>query len=211
MKIKSERNSRKKRKRSKPEVFIIESLTFMDEKKNRCEKNVLSHILNIRNKAVKYYYIRTHRELIRILKRFKASRYRYLHLSCHGSENAIYTTLNRISFRIFGKLITPYLDKKRLFLSSCSVANEQFAKTIFQNSQCISVVGPAIPIDFGVAALLWASFYHFMFVKYSHIMKNNDVKEVVQSVVDLYKIPMNVFVGNKSRTYGYRRYQIMPR
>ena len=68
---------------TKPEVFIIESLDFVDEEKERFEGQILSSILKLGGKRPKYYYFRTRRELVEILKIFGRSRYRYLHLSCH--------------------------------------------------------------------------------------------------------------------------------
>ena len=44
---------------SKSSVFIIESLTFEDENKERFEGKFLSHILKLSGIETKYYYIRT--------------------------------------------------------------------------------------------------------------------------------------------------------
>lgn len=65
-----------------PDVFIIESQDFDDEDKERLEGKFLSHILRLGDKNPKYYYIRTKKEFRKVLKRFKDSNYRYLHLSC---------------------------------------------------------------------------------------------------------------------------------
>jgi hypothetical protein len=48
---------------SNPNVFIIESLKFSDEKKDRFEGKILSQILHLGGKESKYYYIRTEKEL----------------------------------------------------------------------------------------------------------------------------------------------------
>jgi hypothetical protein len=86
---------------TKPEAFIIESLTFEDENLQRFEGSFLSQILHLAGKEPKYYYIRTEKELRKILKLFQQSDYRYLHISCHGSKKSIYTTLDEIPFSRF--------------------------------------------------------------------------------------------------------------
>ena len=83
--------------KSKPEVFILESLTFEDEKAQRFEGRILADVLHLSGKKPIYYYFRTKSELERLVKIFAASKYRYLHLSCHGSMDALKTTLDEIS------------------------------------------------------------------------------------------------------------------
>ena len=75
-------------------------------------------------------YIRTKRELKAILEQFLASKYRYLHLSCHGNRNSMGTTLDSIPFSELGPLIAPYLDRRRLFVSACSMTNDALARVI---------------------------------------------------------------------------------
>src|SRR3989304_8337351 len=79
-------------------VFIIESLRFDDEENKRFEGKFLSQILHLGDKKTIYYYIRTKKELEEVLRLFKKSNYRYLHLSCHGNKSSIFTTLDRVSF-----------------------------------------------------------------------------------------------------------------
>ena len=76
-------------------VFVIESLEFDDEKENRFEGKFLSQILNMSGIESAYYYIRTRRELERILEIFEESEYRYLHFSCHGTSK-FYCNNNRL-------------------------------------------------------------------------------------------------------------------
>ena len=68
-----------------PDVFIIESLRFEDEKKELFEGRMISQILRLNDKKSEYYYIRTKRELKEVLDIFYDSKFRYLHISCHGS------------------------------------------------------------------------------------------------------------------------------
>jgi hypothetical protein len=127
---------------SQVEVFIIESLEFDDEQNQRFEGRIISDILALSGKQCVYYYIRTKRELVEILQHFSSSHYRYLHLSCHGGNKSVYTTLDRIPFREFGQLIAPHIKNRRLFVSACSATNRHFADTVMPGSGCYQSSGP---------------------------------------------------------------------
>ena len=103
------------------EVFIIESLRFSDEAHRR-EGEILSRMLRMAQKVPEYWYIRTRKELSRVLKMFGASQKRYLHISCHGSATSLSTTLDKdITFSEFADLAGPHLEGRRLFVSACEV------------------------------------------------------------------------------------------
>ena len=127
---------------TKANVFIIESLDFDDEQDNQYLGRLLSQILHLGGKESAYRYVQTEDELEKALRLFGASRYRYLHLSCHGSKKSISTTLDDIPFPKLGKLLKPYLRKKRLFISACSAVNEDLAKAGIPSSRCTSIMGP---------------------------------------------------------------------
>jgi hypothetical protein len=194
---------------TKPEVFIIESLTFEDENLQRFEGSFLSQILRLAGKEPKYYYIRTEKELRKVLKLFQQSGYRYLHISCHGSKKSIYTTLDVIPFSRFGKLMRPYLKNKRLFISACSAVNSQLARNIIPSSRCISIIGPFTDVEFRDAAIIYASFYHLMFKKDPKRMTRSDVILILKKVADTFGISFNYC--SISRKYGFRIDKIPPR
>jgi hypothetical protein len=78
----------KRTKKTRPGVFIIESLDFEDEQQNRFEGRILRDMLRLSENEVEYWYERTWRELTEeIFQRFWDSGMRYLHLSCHGSSS----------------------------------------------------------------------------------------------------------------------------
>ena len=187
-----------------PDVFIIESLYLRDEKLDRKEGEFLSKILRLGDKSPIYYYIRTKLELTRMLKRFDNSGYRYLHLSCHGDESAIDTTFEPIPFRQLGDILRPHLSEKRLFVSTCSAVNQDLAQAIFCKSGCISLIGPRKPVDFGDAAITWASFYHMMFKINEGGMGKKNIKRILKRLQSFYDIQLSYF----SRTedgYGFER------
>lgn len=143
---------------TKPNPFIIESLDFNGEQKHRFEGNFLSQISHLGGKESAYYYFRNTGELQDLMKLFGRSGYRYLHLSCHGGKRAIDTTLELIPFAKLVDIINPYLDQKRLFVSACSVVNEELARRIIPESECLSIIGPAKDVRFNEAAIVWAWF-----------------------------------------------------
>lgn len=144
-------------------LFIIESLERSDEEAGR-EGVIIQQILKLSGSLpVEYIYIRTKPELSMALDEFKSSKFRYLHISCHGSKNSIELTLDSIPFGDFASAISPYLRGRRLFFSACSVVNRLLADSLMPRSRCYSIIGPCRDISFGDALLMWATFYHLAF------------------------------------------------
>lgn len=189
---------------SSPEVFIIESLTFADEQKERFEGRIISRILALSGKSCQYYYIRTKRELEEVLKGFSASAYRYLHLSCHGDGAAMYTTLDRIPFSELALLVNPHLRNRRLFVSACSMTNAALAQAIMPRSGCYSILGPDEDVRFSDAAVLWASLYHVLFTADSSRMTRKVLKAKAQEVSDMFGVRLTYIgrAGSASRSYN---------
>src|ERR1035437_1269173 len=183
---------------SKPEVFIIESLKFSDEKKGSFEGNILSQILKLARKNPIYFYIRTKKELISVLEKYGESDYRYLHFSCHGDFKNMFTTLDDISFNQLAKILIPYIYKKRIFISACEMVNSIFANKIIPPSNCISIIGPKEKIHFGDAALFWSSFYHLMFSIDPDKMTSKFVEEKINELAKTYRVKINYFTHEKN-------------
>lgn len=196
---------------SQPEIFIIESLEFDDEQDNRFEGRIISQILALSGKKCEYCYIRTKRELKTLLERFASSHYRYLHLSCHGNANSLFTTLDAVPFSELGPLLTPHLHRRRLFVSACSATNGALADAIMPDSGCYSILGPDQKIYFGDAAILWASFYHVMFSADSTAMKYKTIKVKAQEVSDMYRVRLTLIGHDEERSKGYNIRTIAPR
>ncbi len=191
----------------KPEVFIIESLGFEDEKDNRFEGKILSDILYLGGKEPIYYYIRTKKELEKVLEIFGKSEYRYLHISCHGNKKSLFTTLDALPFKEFATMINPYLKEKRLFVSACSAVNEDLAKVVIPRIGCYSLIGPIEDIYFQDAAIVWASFYHLMFKENPNAMKRKDLKPTLQNIVNTFGEPLNYF-SRRERSPYFRKLTI---
>ena len=150
---------------STPDVFIIESLRSEDREAGRCEGDFLSHILRLEKKRASYCYIRTEREMKVALEQFAASGFRYLHVSCHGDEDGIELTDGELTVKKLGRLLRPFLRKRRVFFSACGLVRETLAQELLTNTECHSVIGPASELSCGEAAIFWASFYHLMLKK----------------------------------------------
>ncbi len=195
---------------TKPEVFIIESLRFDDERQDRFEGQIIKRILALSGKDCEYYYIRTKREFAKVLGLFTKSQYRYLHLSCHGNRGTMATTLDSIPFPELADLVNPHLTERRLFVSACSMTNESLANLIMPNSKCFSILGPDEDIGFSDAAILWASLYHVMFSVDADSMKRKVLKAKAQEVADMYRVRLKYFSRDSSVKKRYVAYDIGP-
>lgn len=145
-----------------------------------------------------------------MLKQFSASRYRYLHLSCHGESRSMLTTLDTISFAELGALVKPHLDNRRLFLSACSMTNDTLAQSIMPRSGCNSILGPDQDIRFSDAAVLWASLYHVMFSADSTAMKSKVLKAKAQEVANMFGVRLTFIGRDRSDWEGYTLATILP-
>lgn len=158
---------------SRAEVYIIESLDENDDR----EGEVIYRTLKMSKKEPIYRYIRTRNELEHFLDEFEDSKYRYLHISCHGNRNGVATTLDQISVEEFSEIVGPVLDERRLFLSTCQASTMKMASAIFQKGDAYSIAGPKNKIYFDDSVILWSSFYHLMFKTDSTRMKRSHIKQ----------------------------------
>jgi len=196
---------------SYPGVFIVESLNFEDEDEKLFEGMILSNILHLNNKKSVYYYIRTRKELEEVINKFYTSQYRYLHFSCHGSKDSMATTLDKITFEELAEILRPRLKERRLFVSACSMTNENLAKLIIPGSSCLSIIGPKTRVPFNDSAILWASFYHLMFTTNPKAMKRKDILRNIQGIVNIFKVTLNYYSISKNDKRGYKFREISPK
>jgi len=189
---------------TKPSVFIIESLTFEDENNKRFEGKFLSHLLKLGGIETQYFYIRTKKEFKEVLSKFYDSKYRYLHISCHGDKKSLAFTLDDISHEEFGVLTEAFLYKKRLFLSACSATNRHLAEKVIPKSNCYSIIGPSNDIGFDDAAIIWATFYHLIFKANNRAMKRTDILPTLKKLVKTFDVEMNYFSVSTSRKSGVK-------
>lgn len=138
---------------TRPEVFILESLSKQDEKHRRFEGRILSDMLHLCGKNPKYYYFQTAKELPHLVGLFRESQYRYLHISSHASATEIGTTEGSLTYERFARIFEGHLKRRRLFFSACEVGNSDFVNAVSgKNKGMYSVVAPAEAIQFDYAA-----------------------------------------------------------
>ncbi len=183
-----------------PDVFIIESLGLKDEEKDRPEGRRIADMLKLGRKSCRYYYVRTERELTEILKVFKASNYRYLHLSTHGvvDENekllGLATTFDQIPTGDLGKLLRPYINDRRVFLSACNAGAKSMANALLHFTSCHSIMAPCKSVQFGDMAIFWVAFYYAMFQQDTAKMNNARIEETGTAAARLFKMHMKLFM-----------------
>lgn len=69
-------------------------MSLNDEESERFEGEILRRILKMVEIPVNYHYIRTKEGLQVMIKQLEKSKFKYLHLSCHGNASGIAMTLN---------------------------------------------------------------------------------------------------------------------
>lgn len=185
-----------------PNVFIIESNDWNDERKRRSEGEVLCSMLRLAGRDSQYYYVRTSRELKPILRRFAKSGYRYLHLACHGTDDGIALTLDRMSFADVVEQIGPHLKDKRLFLSICSGARKALAGPLLEKHGCRSVAGPVDLIEFRRAAIIWAGCYTRMSCVSNSGMRDSIVEATLADLCDAFRVEFRIFSAKGKRVVG---------
>ncbi len=139
-----------------------------------------------------YYYIRTKAELELMAKEFVDSGYRYLHMSCHGGEKSLELTLDSVRYQEFAKIFRRRLSNRRLFVSACSVGNDQFARMVSaQNKDLKSIAAPTNDIQFDHAVAFWSSFYVKTFSLNADSMNSDRIVGVLGPLAELFGEPVH--------------------
>ena len=112
------------------DVFILETLSLKDERENRFEGRALAEMLRLSGKNPKYHYFQDENELKPLVHLFEISKYRYLHFSCHGDTDKIFTTHGEVSNYQLARILENKLRLKRVFFSACKEGNEAFSEII---------------------------------------------------------------------------------
>ena len=189
---------------TQPTVCLVESLGFLEEQTHR-EGEIITRTLQLSGKRSDYIYIRTVDELRAVAREFGESEHRYFHLSCHGAVDAkgdmvgFALTTGSIATDELAHLLAPHVAGRRVFLSSCLAARSNFARTILEHSNCLSVLAPVNKIRFDDAAIFWTAFYHLMFKGPRASMTTARIKENVEICSALVKERFRLFHQDKER------------
>lgn len=174
-------------------VFIVESLTLAEERRNCLDGYHLKQMLDLMEVPNEYFFFRTKLELAHLAKEFRHSKLRYLHLSCHGNENTIGLALESLCFQEFDDLVGPSLGGKRLFLSACNLARFEFAEWFIPRQGCLSIIGRPDEPSFVESASFWSTFYFLMNKTDSERMTHKTLKEILGKCSATYGIDLNYF------------------
>lgn len=188
------------------DVYIIESLDPDDEGNGRFEGVFLSHVLRLHGKNPKYQYVRTRREFKKAILKFGASRYRYLHLSCHGDREGLCTTnQDDIDFDELAELLQPHMEGRRLFVSACKMVHSNLAKAVIPASGCNSVVGPVENIAFTDSAVVWAAIYHLAFSEDTEIITRSNLQTKLKKACELFDVSFAYYAKSSTEKRRYTR------
>lgn len=182
------------RMKTTPNVYIIESLYPDDEGNGRLEGVFLAHILRLHGKETKYSYVRTRKEFKAAVRDFKASGYRYLHISAHGDKDGIDTT-NRegVTYQRLAELLSGIPENCRLFMSSCKVVHEKSAEALVTEGRFRSLVGPRNKIHLHDSAATWAAIYHLTFKAKTHSMADTRIANTIESLADIFSVKFGFY------------------
>ncbi len=182
------------------ETFILESLNVDDEINQRMDGKVLFEVLKLQGKNPIYYYFRTRVELTKFAEIFRASGYRYLHLSCHGDEEVLQFTFGQTTYAEFAEIFGKKLNNRRLFISGCSLGNEDFAKSVFERSGgAYSVTAPIRKVFFSQTSSFWPAFYYMMHAWDAEAMKRQRLSHVLERLTEVFEMPMAHFFKNTAK------------
>lgn len=177
---------------TEPEVFIIESLNVEDEIRERYEGRALRDSLRITGQRPAYYYVRTRDEMIQAVELFRHSSYRFLHISVHGSNKSIFTTLDEISNADFSEMCAGKLKNRRVFFSACKVGSGTLNLLLQRsNKGMYSIAAPLDKITFGPACAFWNAFYTKMLIDNPLGMKIEQLKTVLSLLCSFFNIRLN--------------------
>lgn len=185
---------------TQPQTFILESLDHENERSNMMEGKVLYDMLKLNQLNPIYYYFRTQRELQELIKIYKTSNYRYLHLSCHGNTEEVLYTFGSNSYSHFANIVEKQLNNRRVFISGCHLGNKQFAKEVFAtNGGMYSITAPTKKAFFNQAASFWSAFYYMMLAWDSSFMKKKRLDSVLTQLSTLFQLPLAHFYRDMSK------------
>ncbi|MDY0259461.1 MAG: hypothetical protein RBR41_07315 [Desulfovibrio sp.] len=190
-----------------PQFFIIESLTLADEKAERFEGKFLYNYLKILGKNPIYFYIRSKCELEKISSIFREKGYRYLFLSCHGDASSIHTSFDEVKFEEFASIFERKLEHRRLFVSGCSVGQQNFAEALFEkNGGMYSLTAPKNDVRFTQTLPFWSSFFYLMESVDSNSMKGAAIYPSLQLCSNMFDISMTHFFKSPAKGITHKEF-----
>ena len=154
-------------KDSKSEVFIIESITDSDPKKEtEMDGSVLAQQLKLMGASPLYVPVRSLNDFKAALVMFCMSSYRFLHISCHGDKNNEKIKLGEdwYHYEQIADALPEALKSRRVSFSACELGNEQFVKVLNSKNKWIhSIAAFSDQVDSKIASAYWIAYYTLCF------------------------------------------------
>lgn len=141
------------------DLFIIESFSHSDNVDH--EGWDIANALRKTGKHPIFVSVGTQKELKQALEMFRASHYRFIHFSCHGSLNSLTLAKSgELSYESFARISEGYFNLKRVFFSSCYLGNKKFSEEIAEHNLGIqSIIAPIGEISSIISIHFWCAFY----------------------------------------------------
>ncbi len=101
---------------------------------------------------MQYRVVKDKLEFEKQLIEFSESNYRYLHMSCHATDQTLELTDETVFNKEFEELIEGRIKNKRVCFSACDAGNRNLASIVIKEGG-YSLIGSPIEIHFNKAAL----------------------------------------------------------
>ena len=128
------------------------------------------------------------------LNDYKQSKYRFLHISCHGNKSQVFFEEGMVDYLGFGNLFANHsLPVTRIFFSACCLGNLALSKAIITANKAVhSIVAPTQKIPFDLALIAWSSFYVKAFGWNKDGISENTILMTMRQIANLFLLDFDV-------------------
>lgn len=145
-----------------PEVFVIEALHSADYEAGRTDGDVLANHLHLMGMQKAYYKVQNKADFLDAITQFKASRCRFLHVSCHGEQNTNVLDIGdeAVNYEELSTMFKGCLTGKRIAFSACYLGNDRLARMLFNKNKGLhSFMAFSHSVHFDLASAFWIAYY----------------------------------------------------
>ena len=194
----------------KSDLFIIEVLRPEDYACFAADGLQLVNQMQALGFDTRYVRAYTFDSFKRAIAQFKESKFKWLHLSCHGCENGVEFYEKKrwedeckfdpdiITNADVAKAFGGSLLQCRMTLSGCKMGNAGFVKKMFGSNKGLqSLVAPIEDLKSDMAAPLWLTYYSLLINRARSKYRGDNVKitsqdigDVIESVTKCFFVPL---------------------
>lgn len=181
------------------DFYIIESLKEDDIK----DGQIFSDSLDSIKKVPIYECVESFKDLKKALENFEKSNYKYLLISCHGDEENLELSHEKINSYDLNDLNINF-KQRRIFMSSCKGGSYIFAKYFIRNG-AYSVVGTPNKLDQIIATGMWTTMLIIFERLSGTVLKYSEINKVSKLMTEVYQITLHYysFIRNKKQMKEY--------